>query len=88
MKLWLLMPVEADPVKWPSCFDECSGGIVQAKTEQRARELMEEDSNHGETRICPWLDLEKTVCLELGYVGKPEKNTRDNRWLELLLELG
>lgn len=86
MKLWLLRPVENDPL-WDPWYDKAFGFVVRAETEAEARALAHEDAgdeNRGEfmhEKLGPkgraWLDAEHSTCVELPADGEPGVVIRD-----------
>ncbi|KKK81891.1 hypothetical protein LCGC14_2808870 [marine sediment metagenome] len=76
MKLWLLGPLHTegdDP--WDPWYDKAFGFVIRAETEQRAREIANEnsgDENRGKflgqktaNTKSPWLDPKYSTCEEL-----------------------
>ena len=87
MKLWLLRPVEGLPDDpWEPWYDKAFGFVVRAETEQRAREIANENGGdeigephyiklrHG---IDPWLDSTLSTCVELKSDGVEEMIIKD-----------
>lgn len=81
MKLWLLRPNEnlkTTENPWEPWYDKAFGFVVRAETEERARELANEDGGAETGEISnnvyraggdPWLDPKFSTCMELKSVG-------------------
>jgi hypothetical protein len=65
MKIWLLTPAAtADPAVWKPWFDKAFGFVVQADTEERARELASKE--HGDEGAAAWTQPWNSKCLAIG----------------------
>ena len=83
-RLWLLRPIgypnETDDGPWVPWYDKVFGFVVEAETEERAREMADAnagDENWGFTRgdlatrkRAPWLNREWSTCVELAATGE------------------
>lgn len=66
MKLWKL----EDP---KATYDETCGLVVRAETEQRARELADEDEGKRDSPFRQnWLNTGHCICVEIPVDGKEE----------------
>ena len=73
MKLWILRPKGYKsniPTLWGPWYDKAFGFVIQAETEERARELAQHLGGN-ETRWPAWTDSELSTCREL-VVNGPE----------------
>jgi len=86
MKLWLLRPNESNHSPWEPWYDKAFGFVVRAETEERAREIANENggneigkiSNHVyRTGGDPWLDPILSSCIELNADGDERMIIRD-----------
>jgi len=88
MKLWLLRQANGlgtnDP--WVPWYDKVSCFVIQAKTEERAREMANENAGdekwgappiNREIRCNPWLDATLSTCVELLPEGEEKIVIRD-----------
>ena len=79
MKLWLLRPItKKKGGPWDPWYDKSFGFVVRAETEEKAREIADEnagDENHDEKH--PWLNSYYSVCEELLKKGKEEIIMKD-----------
>lgn len=88
MKLWILRPNalydESSP--WEPWYDKAFGFVIRAETEQRAREIANENGgnevgeiNDNPYRVGgdPWLDITLSSCIELKIDGDEEMIIRD-----------
>lgn len=76
MKLWLLKAKEEMP-PWNSGYDKAYGFVVRAETEERAREIAEENSGNEAAKYSAWLKLEFSTCTELLPEGEESLILRD-----------
>jgi len=88
-RLWILRPIHIendDP--WEPWYDKVFGFIIQAETEQRAREIAAKDAGdekYGEKYGTylkddiknPWLDSKYSSCKELVPYGSEELIMKD-----------
>lgn len=76
MKLWILkargeeLPPDDNP--WDAEFDMNYCLVLRAETEERARRLAQDKSQHESDTGKPWLDVKYTTCHELAATGDEE----------------
>lgn len=88
MKLWLLRPVEDDPL-WEPWYDKTFGFVIRAETESEARELAQRDagdeigfvsfSSEKMNGDPAWLSAEHSTCTELTANGVSSVMIQDFR---------